>query len=462
MNFRIRFLLPVYIFFQFLFYIECHSQGDVPQVVIPTAILISNYNRIPVGLYESAEGGAAIARSNGLTATWYNPAGISLTGPLTLSANYSGYEMLRLTLDKFSGALKSLNLDESPGLFSVVFRLPFKAFKHLNFGISLGNSVSWQPIFDSQAKLTLANGMIETITLSSQSAYSTYIPSFSVAWTQNSTLRFGASIGAPYTDLTILQSISDDLIRNQTQHVRIVNTGINGNSYQLLATLGTQWEPLKNVILGLIIRSPGIQIIGNGSTSYTSSYFNSGTFTFYSQRDNEAQFRHKIPFTIAAGSAFIGSRWEIEADILFYGGLNQFTIIKTDEPINITTSIANISDTISSSINIPPLKYSARYLINGAIGTRVKLYKSLRLHGGLFTDLSPMISSSEIFKKINMVGGTIGLSLTGKAIAGGAGIRGSFGKSEQFTISNLLDVEPFQTRLNITSFAFIWSLALGI
>jgi hypothetical protein len=263
--------------------------------------------------------------------------------------------------------------------------------------------------------------MIETITLSSQSAYSTYIPSFSVAWTQNSTLRFGASIGAPYTDLTILQSISDDLIRNQTQHVRIVNTGINGNSYQLLATLGTQWEPLKNVILGLTIRSPGIQIIGNGSTSYTSSYFNSGTFTFYSQRDNEAQFRHKIPFTIAAGSAFIGSRWEIEADILFYGGLNQFTIIKTDEPINITTSITNISDTTSSSINIPPLKYSARYLINGAIGTRVKLYKSLRLHGGLFTDLSPMNSSSEIFKKINMVGGTIGLSLTGKAIAGPSG-----------------------------------------
>lgn len=438
------------------------SYNQTKELIIPPAFLIPNYNRIPVGLYESVEGGASVARSAGLTAAWYNPAGIVLADFAAVSANYSGYQFLRLKLDNFEGELQSLNVDESPGLFSVVLKLPFDKTNSWSGGISLGNSTSWNPVLDSRTDLQLDNSTIETINLASKYSYSTIVPSFSIAWKADSSFRLGVSIGMPYSDLKVFQSISDQVLNEQFQEARLIDFSANGRAYQFQIKAGTQWEPSKNIVLGLTLYSPGFQFAGTGNTSYTTSFFNNDTFSYYSQIDKKAKFKHKIPFQIAAGSAYRNSRWEIEADILVHGGIEQYTMFKSTVPVQIYNTIINSSEIITETIDIPSLAYSSKYVVNGAVGTRIRLFENFRVHAGLFTDFSPLDSSSKIFQEIDMYGGTLGLSLTYNTIAGGFGVRGSYGKSDQIQIRNRLSDDQFFTRLNITNFAFIWSLALRL
>jgi len=53
---------------------------EVPTTFSPKLVL-SNYNRHPVGVMASVEGGAYAARANDASALWYNPAGQAASPP---------------------------------------------------------------------------------------------------------------------------------------------------------------------------------------------------------------------------------------------------------------------------------------------------------------------------------------------------------------------------------------------
>src|SRR5215813_3010669 len=60
-------------------------------VPIPKALIFPNYDNVLVGKNQALEGGAYIARADGASANFYNPAGLVVSEKTSLNASSTGY-----------------------------------------------------------------------------------------------------------------------------------------------------------------------------------------------------------------------------------------------------------------------------------------------------------------------------------------------------------------------------------
>ena len=427
----------------------------------PPGLIIPNYNRAPVGQIEASEGGAFVARTTGPIANWYNPAGLAIAESVLSSAGSSGYDIIKLKLDGFKSAPHSLTSNGIPGFIGLVTKAPFFSTKKAHLGLSVGQQSSWQPVFDSDTKVNVA-GTNDQLSISYKLKFSSAAPALSLGVISNSRFRWGVGIQFPFTTLNIYESIGEQILSGTSITSDLLNFRVNGLVANFIGVGGAQYSLSDYVILGGLVKSPGIRIWNNAQISYESTQSSTDSTKSIAFHDNNAKFHYNLPLQLSFGIAYKSNSFQIEADLTYFNGAKPYTVLMSDLPVTRYETRFEAPFT-TQILNFPDLSYDRNQVLNAALGGHIKISDLFRVHGGIFSDLSPVNSSnSRIFRKINLFGTTVGLSLTSENVGGGIGFKYSFGRSKPFTIGQSSISDQVTTHLDVSTFTIIWALTLGV
>lgn len=429
-----------------------HSLSQIP---LPTPPIVSNYNRIPIGQIEASEAGAYVARASGITATWYNPAGLGLTQSFALNASYNGLELMKFRLKDFSSALRTSNIEGTPGFLGVVARLKYP--NPLSLSVALSQPVFWSPSFDATAKAE-DNGF--DLSMFNDVYFTTYYPSIAAGVVINKGFRVGLGISFPYTSLEINQSLAGHPQATDL-HDFLLSFHTNGTIVHLTTSAGIQLQITDNIMFGAMFRTPGVRIFRNGWIYYDFIMYKEDTVMSVSLRDTNAVFDYKQPAQLSFGLSYSKNRWSFELDLNLYQGFGNYTVLRSNENA-ISETFNGAGGTTSSEIPFSNYFYDNETVINTAIGGSYQITKHLSLHSGFCTDFSQVNpKKSNIFRSIDLFNITFGVSAGLRNFTGALGIRFNFGTSSSFVTGEKLLENPISTRLIFRSFSLIWAVTLG-
>jgi len=424
-------------------------------IPLPTPPIVSNYNRIPIGQIEASEAGAYVARASGITATWYNPAGLGLTQSFALNASYNGLELMKFRLKDFSSTLRTSNIEGTPGFLGVVARLKYP--NPLSLSVALSQPVFWSPSFDATAK---AENKGFDLSMFNDVYFTTYYPSIAAGLVINKNFRAGLGISFPYTSLDINQSLTGHPQDSDPLDF-LLSFHTNGTILHLAVSAGIQLQITGNIRFGVMLRTPGIRLFHNGWIYYDIIMNKEDTVLSVYLRDTNAVFEYKQPAQFSFGLSYFKDRWSFELDLNLYQGFGKYTVLRSNE-IAISETFNGTEGTTVSEMPFPDYFYDNETVINTAIGGSYRITKHLSLHSGFCTDFSPVNpKKSNIFRSIDLFNITFGVSGGLRNFTGALGARFNFGTSYSFvTGEDLLD-NPISTRLIFRSFSLIWAVTLG-
>lgn len=424
---------------------------------LPPGLAIPNYNRIQIGQIEASEGGAAVARASGITANWYNPAGLGLTQRFALNASYSGYEIAILSLDNLEEPSQLLEINGTPGFFGFVIRLPFKGWERYRLGISLCQPSSWSPGLVTSSISDTGGTTIRTSVLY-ELDYNTYYPTIAIGALVNGRFRYGFGINIPYTSFNIDQSIVIHQLEPSVLNNQIITFEGNGSTGHLVFTAGLQYEISDKIITGLMIKTPGIRLWKIASIFYETLMSQEDSSTSMSFRDEDVSFNYRFPFQINIGTAYQKTKWSIEIDLNYYMGTGKYTLLESDQNALVLESRFGAT-TQRRSIPFPEIVYDNRSVFNVSIGGNYHITEKFWIQAGGFTDFSPVDQEqSTVFRSINLFGTTLGVSYVSNNFTGAVGIRFNFGSSKNFSI---IEASPIDTKVNLRSLALNWAVTFG-
>ena len=212
----------------------------------------------------------------------------------------------------------------------------------------------------------------------------------------------------------------------------------DGSTWNVRGTLGLQWDIATAITLGLNVTTPTARLWGssfyqdNATTSFGIG------FVAVNFRDPDAHFEYKMPLTISGGVAVRLGKVRIEADVRWYNSIGDWNLYTSD---SVGTAVSqDASNPVETEpVELGPVTLAYRSVLNFAIGGRVPLTKALALHVGFNSDESPLSGTGEVFRKVNLIGATVGLSLTGAKLSGSLGLGFQSGTSPETEIG----IPPF-------------------
>ena len=99
-------------------------------------------------------------------------------------------------------------------------------------------------------------------------------------------------------------------------------------------------------------------------------------------------------------------------------------------------------------------------MVNVAVGGNFKWNDMLRLHGGFYTDSSPVgDAAASFFRKVDMMGFTGGVSLQGGGLSGTLGLGYTFGDSEESRLTDPETGTAVPTRLQVRSLRAAYAIS---
>ena len=209
------------------------------------------------------------------------------------------------------------------------------------------------------------------------------------------------------------------------------------------------------------MRTPGIGILSDGSSSLEGVSRIGSTTTTASFFDDAGTVEFKIPFEFKAGAAYTFPRGQIEVDLLTHFGAGVYDGFATDNPTTILSDAGTGSVTVQS-LNTTPQVIDSRAVVNVAVGGHYTLTSNGTwvLHAGYATDLSPVGSEDTVFTKVNLQKITAGLSGRTKLFLGSIGVQYSMGSSDPILLSELQNGQRFTTHFDVANLGFVYSFAL--
>ncbi len=198
-------------------------------------------------------------------------------------------------------------------------------------------------------------------------------------------------------------------------------------------TLGLQWDVTSAIALGLNVATPTARLWGSSlyqdnTTTASGSGFDARTF-----RDPDARLEYKLPLTVSGGVALRLGKVRLEADVRWYDSIDEWNMYTSDSVGLAVSQVAGAS-VETSPVVLAPVTLAYRSVLNFAIGGRIPLSSKLALHAGFNSDESPLPTTDESFRKVNMIGATVGLSLTGAKLSGSLGVGFQSGTSPETEI----------------------------
>jgi hypothetical protein len=402
------------------------AQNPIP---LPKALLFPNYDNVLIGKNQALEGGAYIARVNDASADFYNPAGLVAAERTSVNASSTGYTYSRLSSQASGESISTSRLDNAPGYFAVVLGSPVIDTRSLRFGFSVTRNVTWNPGGIDQAIPPTGSGF-ESTTFSTESSFQTQVYQLAAAWAPVPTVRLGVSGGLAQTTFTSRVTLSGTQSPTGEPGQFLSTLRANGTDYAVVIGLGIQWDILAALTVGVVFRSPGIQITNTSLVTQQSSLVQATSATSAYFRDDSGAFEYKLPLEASAGIAYRFASVEIELDLRYHDSVSQYDFYHSNVPYQFLTQANGTSSTTTQP---PPLiTNSARRVLNGELGGNVRLGRRATLHAGFYTAFSPVEdAATSPFRKADLYGFTGGADLQfgGFGMSLGAGYE--FGTSSQ-------------------------------
>lgn len=183
---------------------------------------------------------------------------------------------------------------------------------------------------------------------------------------------------------------------------------------------GLQWDAAPRLRIGAAVTAPGIRLGGSSSLIYRGALSEGAASVIGNFSDGGATFRYKQPFKVSAGAAWLHDRGAIEFDVRYHASPGTYDVYASAEDARAVVSDGD--RTVETTLPFPDQTYAARHVTNIALGGRVRLTEDVTVHGGLFTDRSPVAEGPQpVFYRLGMVGATAGVSLRIRGLSGSVG-----------------------------------------
>jgi long-subunit fatty acid transport protein len=428
--------------------VSAQSSGPV----FPPSVVITNYDRVLVGEQESLEAGAFVARVGDSTAGWYNPAGLAKVDRTAIGASASGFETDVLTLQGINKAGGSFAISQLPSYFGVVLGEEVLHSPYWRLGFSITKPVSWSQDVEGGA----ANG--ERLSYSSHVSFSTLLPTFSASFAPMPCLRFGAGIGLAMTSLSEVQTLSAQVVTATTANSFLRSLDVSGSIWDLTGNIGIQWDITSNLVVGALVRLPGLKVMSSGGLTYQ-NVDNNGTpwsQTFF--QDRMAAFDYQLPVEVNVGLGWHSRLFELEADLRYHSAISDYPLFSSQVPVQVTTTGAGGVPVVTQQ-PFPTVTYGTRQVWNWAVGGHVNIGDAWSVHAGFFSDYSPTTSAAQnVFRAVNMYGMTVGTRIKGEHLSASIGFALSWGNSANFTFDDPAGGAPITTNLHITTLSLLYAV----
>jgi len=427
-------------------------------VDIPGSLILVNYDRMSIGDKQGLEAGAYVARTDDGTANWFNPAGLSRSEKRACNDAGTAYEWSSISLEGLGEKNSGTRLSTIATYLGAAIGDPVISSDKWRLGFSITTPIAWAPgVLDPTFERQTAAGS-EVIGYYSELDFTEIIPAVAAGYAPGGPIRLGFSMGGSITNLKQLQATSFRSASSSSAITGGRNFVTDGSAIALLIGGGMQYDFSDEVTFGLRIIAPSIRVSGTSRIGYQASLFSgtSGSDIFF--REEEARFEYKYPMEIDAGLAVKFGDGSIEGDVKYHGSVSEYALY--------STGAVSRSTTIDSN-GVPTLSYqpfgeamnSAREVVNLAIGGNYSFSSSFAVHAGFRSDLSPVIDGkTSMFRKIDLYGGTAGVSLKWDQLAGSIGLAYSTGTSEPTELSTITG-ETVTTSLGVSTLQMLLAIS---
>ena len=430
------------------------AAAQVAEVTTPPPnLIVPNYNSVPVGPFGGLEGTAYAARVDDPSAAWFNPAGLARLDTAQISGSAGVYEFTLVTPRSLPNQGGSIQQVPNYVGFS------FKPRGAITVGAALVTTASWNQETDSQLLTTLPTGQ-ERFAYSADSSFSQRILAMSAGYRGAGSWRFGGGLTFSLVDLRLVQTASDRIGDATGVQSLLVSSRVSGSALQLRSQVGVQYDK-QEWRFGGAIRTPGLTVYRSGTITLDGVLAAHAGSLGASLFDTNPRFEFHLPWEFQGGVAFVGDRFELEADLLAYTPVSAYSLIST----NASTLVYG-----SAGPNIPPsvipqpfpaLTSASNGLVNVGVGGHVRPLQNrdFRIHGGIGSNLSPVGDADTIFSKVDLLTWTLGVSGTWNKFQFSAGFNHQSGTANNITLRNLLNGETVTTSPAVRIGGLIYSLA---
>ena len=434
------------------------AQAQSLDVALPGNVILPNYSRITVGQEEGLEGGAFIARTNNALANWYNPAGLVQVQTAQISASATSYEQSSIQLDGVSIGAKGSRFGTIGTFFGGVVGQPILSRENVRLGFSYATPIQWRPGTLTAASQFASGGKQNDLGVTTEVELSRMIPGVAAGWRAGEKLRLGGGLGLAITSLSQRQTVSLRQVSVDSVLTATRTSTTDGSSYEALFQAGLQWDLTPRMTLGLHAVSPGLHVLGGSKLMVESGTYAADRYEDLVFRDPEADFEYSIPAEAGIGLGMRMDRGDIEVDVTWHGTSSTFPLFESTQQGTRTVLVGGVPTVTNPGMTAREEEWAS--VVNVAVGGNYKWNDVLRLHGGFYTDSSPVAdATASFFRKVDMMGVTGGVSLQGGGLSGTLGLGYTFGESEETRLTDPETGTTIPTRLQVSSIRAAYAIS---
>jgi len=428
--------------------------------LFPPSIALTNYDRVLVGEQEALEGGAFVARVGSTTSPWYNPAGMVLLGKTAIGGSATGYEADVISLEGLSaGKGGGITIAQLPSYFGAVLGEDVLHSRVWSLGFSVTKPASW-----SQG-IQAGGGEGGRVSYASTVSFSTILPMLSVAVAPLACLRFGLGVGVALTSLSEVQTLSAQVLSPGASSPTSANAFLRtldggGSIWNLTGNFGVQFDITQNLVVGAVLRFPGLKLLTSGALTYQDVQNNGTPWSQVFFKDRSATFDYRLPTEVDFGLGWHSSAFGLEVDLRYHSEVGTYYILTSPNSVQTVTTAADGKTPVVTNTPFAGVQSGAKQVLNWAIGGSVTLNEYWSLHAGFFSDYSPVNQDSvSLFRHLTMYGATLGAKVAGEHLSGSFGFGYNWGTSSTFSFPDITTGNVISTRLSVKSFQLLYAIA---
>jgi hypothetical protein len=427
------------------------AQDEV--LTAPHNLVLDNYDSVPVGPFGGLEGSAYVARVGDPSAAWFNPAGLARAETAQISGSAGVYQRTSVSpeaLPNQGGAIQQL-----PNFVGFTFR-PRKGY---TVGFALVTTNAWVQETDAQVVSTAAGGGQQRFAYSADSDFERRVAAIAVGYSRGH-WRYGGGFAFSLMNLRLVASSSDRLATSTGLQSLAVSGRTTATAVQLRLQGGVQYD-LDHWRFGLAMRTPGATFYKSGVVTLDGTLDRGASSQGASLFDADASAEHHLPWEFQGGAAYVGDRLGIEVDLLGYTPISAYSLIASSQPTVTYTDNGSGAPPTVLLRPFPGLTTASNGVVNVAAGGNFLLIKSrtLRIHGGVGTNRSPVADADQVFNKVNLTSSSAGVSGSLGKFVFSAGVNYKTGSEDDVALHNLLNGQVVRTRIDVQNWGFIYSLA---
>jgi hypothetical protein len=426
-------------------------------------LILTNYNRHPVGDQAGLQGGAVVARVADSSAPWYNPAGLASITQGTFSGNATVYEASQFSI---GGQALYLNTGSSANFLGYALESDAEENKGAQpqgtWGVAFASPIN----FSSAYGISTKNGqagvlqpgpptnvlMVQTNTDEDASgSISLLTGSLGKGWHTASGLSLGIAVEMGLLTINSRENASARQPANVYPNVELEQQQFFYGSENIVRlAAGLQFDPAPGWRVGATLKSQSLtwsdtaalrkqslqaQDISANNLPPASGRQTDSTFF----ADYRARFNYVLPTEAHFGAAWVqpGAEWEF--DVHYYDAVPTYTFFKSGSLATDTTATGQNLATVTSSTRFSRETNSAQAVTNVALGGRVRVTERGWWNVGVYTDQSPRNTASVISASMDLIGVTTGLSIVREKSSTTLGIIALHGATNNFQTTNFFD-----------------------